>query len=509
MYVFHDVNFQWLPRVSLLVLAYTFAALKLVESSLLFLLLTSPLLFAAVILSGLRLALQGSQVNFRTFLRRPANLITLIRSLCVMGGLICGLLWLRGKSSILGWSSAILTAWGYMADAIDGRLARNEGVKPSAAQWGPWYDSETDSILLCLSCTVLVLFDEVPPYFILLGISRYLFALIFQFFPAEFVPSKWFYWYSKTAAAIFQTVIVFLWCSLLLSGDSAGFNKFLAFQIRFFLPYTAILILSSFFIETIYRIKSFLSIIPPEYWAGIYRSFFIYFLIPLRCRNMKIFYRQFIGPSDMVFDVGAHLGGRTRVFLALGARVVSFEPQPSCRGLLEDWFGNHERVQLEFIALGAMEKSTEMLVSSRSPTLASTDQSWVKEMGERGEFQGVKWNGRHQTDMKTLDMMIAAYGKPRFIKIDTEGNEGEILSGLSTAVDCLSFEFSPFQKNRAKECIEKLMNLGNYCFNFSLGESMKMSLTAFVSDKAMKRLIDSWPAKGKSGDIYAIRQKTG
>ena len=507
MYIFHDINFQWLPRVSLLVLAYTFTALKLVENSVIFLLLTT-LLFAVVILYGLCIALQDSQVSFRIFFRRPANLLTLIRSLCVMGGLACGVLWLHSRSGITGWSSVILMIWGYMADAIDGWLARHEKLKSAAAQWGPWYDRETDSILLCLSCVSVVLFEDVPLYYILPGISRYVFALIFQFFPVEFVPSRWFYWYSKTVAAIFQTVTVFLWCSLLLSGDSAVFNKFLAVQIKFFLPATLLFVFSSFLIETIYRIRSFLSIIPPGYWAGIYRSFIIYFHIPLRYARMKAFYAQFIHPSDMAFDVGAHLGSRTRLFLALGARVVSFEPQPACRGLLENWFGDHEGVQLEFIALGAVERRTEMLVSKRNPTLASTDQSWVREMGERSEFQGIEWDGRQQTDMKTLDMMIAAYGKPGFIKIDTEGNEREILSGLSAAVDCVSFEFTPSQKDRAKECIEKLMHLGKYCFNFSLGESMKMRLTTFISDTAMKTRIDSWPAKGKSGDIYAICQKS-
>ncbi len=506
MYIFHDINFQWLPRVSLLVLVYTFTALKLVENSVLFLLLTT-LLFAVVILYGLCTALQDSQVSFRIFFRRPANLLTLIRSLCVMGGLVCGVLWLRSRSSISGWSSAILTSWGYMADAIDGWLARHEKVRSTAAQWGAWYDRETDSILLCLSCVAVVLFEDVPLYYILPGISRYVFALIFQFFPVEFVPSRWFCWYSKTIAAVFQTVTVFLWCSLLLSGESEVLNKFLAFQIKFFLPATMLLIFSSFFIETIYRVRFFLSIIPPGYWTGIFCSFVIYFHIPLRYAKMKVFYEQFIHPSDMVYDVGTHLGSRTRVFLALGARVVSFEPQLACRGLLENWFGNHERVQLEFIALGAVERRTEMLVSRRNPTLASTNQSWVKEMGERSEFQGVEWDGRYQADMKTLDMMIEVYGKPRFIKIDTEGNEKEILDGLSVAVDCVSFEFMPSQKDRAKECIEKLMYLGKYSFNFSLGESMKMNLTSFITDTAMKTLIDSWPARGKSGDIYAICQK--
>ncbi|MBP8273948.1 MAG: hypothetical protein KAY59_05920, partial [Acidobacteria bacterium] len=42
------------------------------------------------------------------------------------------------------------------------------------------------------------------------------------------------------------------------------------------------------------------------------------------------FYRPFISPSDLVFDVGANLGTHSMCFRALGARVVAFEPQPHC-----------------------------------------------------------------------------------------------------------------------------------------------------------------------------------
>ena len=39
------------------------------------------------------------------------------------------------------------------------------------------------------------------------------------------------------------------------------------------------------------------------------------------------FYAQFVSPGDLVFDVGANFGNRTKVLLRLGASVVAFEPQ--------------------------------------------------------------------------------------------------------------------------------------------------------------------------------------
>lgn len=42
------------------------------------------------------------------------------------------------------------------------------------------------------------------------------------------------------------------------------------------------------------------------------------------------FYKQWIKPGDLVFDIGANIGNRTRVFADIGARVVAVEPLPHC-----------------------------------------------------------------------------------------------------------------------------------------------------------------------------------
>lgn len=43
--------------------------------------------------------------------------------------------------------------------------------------------------------------------------------------------------------------------------------------------------------------------------------------------NQINFYKQFIQPKDLVFDVGANVGSRVKLFLNIGAKVVAFEPQ--------------------------------------------------------------------------------------------------------------------------------------------------------------------------------------
>lgn len=51
-----------------------------------------------------------------------------------------------------------------------------------------------------------------------------------------------------------------------------------------------------------------------------------------------IFYGQFIKEGDLVFDIGANMGERAKVFVNLGATVVGVEPQPICIDFLKIMF---------------------------------------------------------------------------------------------------------------------------------------------------------------------------
>ena len=56
--------------------------------------------------------------------------------------------------------------------------------------------------------------------------------------------------------------------------------------------------------------------------------------LPLRVN----FYKKFINPNDLVFDVGANVGNRVGAFLKCHAKVVAVEPQPYCVKILREKF---------------------------------------------------------------------------------------------------------------------------------------------------------------------------
>src|SRR6478735_2655 len=168
------------------------------------------------------------------------------------------------------------------------------------------------------------------------------------------------------------------------------------------------------------------------------------------------FYGAFVGAGDLVFDVGAHVGNRTAVFLELGARVVAVEPQEQCVAELRRSFARNERLTIVPHALAASEGTQRLFVSDAS-MLSSLSPEWIEGMQASGRFAEFSWDAGPAVETITLDTLIAEHGLPRFCKIDVEGYEEQVLAGLSTAVPMLSLEFQPERLEAAQGCVDRLL----------------------------------------------------
>ena len=182
--------------------------------------------------------------------------------------------------------------------------------------------------------------------------------------------------------------------------------------------------------------------------SGLYRpARFLadHVLYPARARDRRQrqhFYRRLIAPGDLCFDVGANIGDYTATFVALGARVIAVEPQPTCIEELRARFTGDDRVTVVPVALGAEEGSAPLFLREFSG-LASLIENW-------------EGRGRHRDAVEvvvsTLDRLIAAYGRPKYIKIDVEGYELPVIRGSHCAVELISFEYHI----RKEDCAAKL-----------------------------------------------------
>src|SRR5438477_7597391 len=110
---------------------------------------------------------------------------------------------------------------------------------------------------------------------------------------------------------------------------------------------------------------------------GIARSLAMYHGIPGRHRRMVRLYGQFLGPGDIGFDVGAHVGSRVRAWRRLGAQVIAIEPQPDCLRVLRLFFGRDRGVTIVPTAVGAQAGRARLALSSATPTVSTMSRDWI------------------------------------------------------------------------------------------------------------------------------------
>lgn len=180
-------------------------------------------------------------------------------------------------------------------------------------------------------------------------------------------------------------------------------------------------------------------------------------------RQEFAFYSNLVRRGDLVFDVGANYGDKTRVFLQLGAKVISFEPQADCRTELEARCGKCRNLVTVGYALGS--KPGKSLFYTRSHKGASgLIKNWRDDI--ESEFE---------VSVVTLDSMIKTHGSPKYIKIDVEGYEYEVLKGLSEPIPYISFEYhlkKPGGVAKAIGCLEYLSRFGQLAINITPAENL-------------------------------------
>lgn len=236
---------------------------------------------------------------------------------------------------------------------------------------------------------------------------------------------------------------------------------------------------------------------------AILRSLRIYYGDRSRSRKMDAMYARFLESGDLAFDVGSHVGDRAGSFLRLGAKVIAVEPQPSLGSVLKLLYARNPKFELVQAAVGRREGEIELKLNTRNPTVATASDDFIRSADAAPGWEGQRWDDKIRVPMTTLDALIARYGKPAFVKIDVEGFEDEVLSGLSQPVDALSIEFTTIQRNVALAAIRRLAGMAGYRFNAALGESQVFAHPKSLSADEICRWIEGLPAEANSGDVYA------
>lgn len=396
----------------------------------------------------------------------------------------------------LQWLIATLGGVAIALDGVDGWIARRSSL---ASAFGARFDMEVDALTILVLSLALASQGVVGPWILASGLLRYVFVAVSWLWPplaAPLPPRDW-----RRACAVIQGATLAVAMIPVLPPPLATLTAAAGLA-------TAV---GSFGVDVRWLIVNRGTVAHASLaqrlrqLAGVLRSLVIYYGIPGRARRLRRLYAPFVPPGGLAFDVGAHAGNRVRCWRQLGARVVAVEPQPAFAAILRRIFGVDPDVVLLTVALDARAGEATLHVSDRTPTVSTLAGEFIEAARAARSFDRVTWDRPVAVSTTTLDALIARYGPPDFIKIDVEGAEPRVLAGLSSPVRALSFEVVPSARDAAQACVDRIAALGEYRFNWSPGESHRMTWPEWIDAAALRAWLAGLRPDEPSGDVYARR----
>jgi FkbM family methyltransferase len=193
---------------------------------------------------------------------------------------------------------------------------------------------------------------------------------------------------------------------------------------------------------------------------------------------------------DTIFDVGANIGQSAEKFIGdyPDSKIYCFEPVTSTYNILNSKFKDIQQVCCYKFAFGAMSKISNIIMGG-----TTNDCSYISDSIPRNSnFESI--------EVRTLDSFCeeAAISKIDFLKIDTEGNDLEVLKGaermlLTHAIGAIQVEASMNSKNKLHVPFEVFKSLfeskGYYLFKIydqvqeDNSPIQRRSNPVFISDK--------------------------
>ena len=215
---------------------------------------------------------------------------------------------------------------------------------------------------------------------------------------------------------------------------------------------------------------------------------------------------EFKVDEELVFDVGLNLGNKTRYLLSLGAKVVGFEPQEDCCDKAKSNLSVYNLIGKFKAKNIALSDSIGEADFYKSPEhyLSTMSTEFIEE-SKKERFKNSHWGSKTTVETSTLDQQISEHGQPKYIKIDVEGFEYNVLKGLTKPVKYISIEFTPELYHNTEKCLDYLcdLNNGKCLYNYVYRENDHYLFDEWQDIKNIKEYLSNVKDfKYEFGDIF-------
>lgn len=175
----------------------------------------------------------------------------------------------------------------------------------------------------------------------------------------------------------------------------------------------------------------------------------------------KNLFKSHPSKNNLIFDVGANIGSKSVIFSKLAKKVIAFEPSEKLFIFLNNRFKG-SNVTIYNLALGSSIKSSDFYIVENNEAYNSLNKKHIEITATDRNIATIETVKHKEVRVEIIETFIQKYGIPKYIKIDVEGYEYEVIKGLKTPVQFLSFE-----ANLPEFCEESIQSI-NYLDKISL-----------------------------------------
>lgn len=178
------------------------------------------------------------------------------------------------------------------------------------------------------------------------------------------------------------------------------------------------------------------------------------------------------------YDIGAYKGSYTDFLLSQNVdKIYCFEPNEKLFQELQHKYQNNDKVTIYNCLVGDKNEKKDFYLAKYHHTISTASKDFL----QKSRFSNNKdennvpyeWEPPIKVDCYKLDTIIKNTGYPDLIKIDAEGFELEIISGLTNVSSPLivTFEIHEEFLDKFKSCVTYLHDIGFNNFGFVQGDN--------------------------------------